>query len=317
MSDNSGIEWTDATWNPVTGCTKVSAGCKNCYAETLTRRFQHDGPFVPWTVRAQSQSTEPPVYLHSNRLMVPIHWKKPRMIFVNSMSDLFHPNVPDGFIYDVFLTMADARQHTFQVLTKRPERAAALLPQMREAIKEDANVPFGDQPWPLPNVWVGVSVENQKNTDRLDHLMKTPAAIRFVSAEPLLGPLDLSKWIADIGWLIVGGESGASARPMNPYWVKWLHATARAAGVPFFFKQWGEWCPVTIGKDPGHEAAPPDRKWMYERLLNPGGEHAGRPGHSKIHVFDLGDVVRKVGRKAAGAHLEGFLFREMPERKQI
>lgn len=317
MAGTSSIEWTDATWNPITGCTKVSAGCANCYAEGIARRFRHDGPFIPWTVRAQRESGVSPVHLHSDRLSVPLRWKKPRMIFVNSMSDLFHEEVPEGFIHDVFLTMAIASQHTFQVLTKRPERAAVLLQPLKEAILEDVAMFNGKKPeWPLPNVWMGTSVENQKNIGRLDDLARVPAATRFLSAEPLLGPLEITANLwgqGHLDWVIAGGESGPKARPMHPEWANSIRRQCYET-VPFFFKQWGEWCPVTTARETGWEAATTENKWMYERYLNPGGQYAGRTHlmNIKFHVFEDGTVVHRVGRKGAGAHLAGQLWREMP-----
>jgi protein gp37 len=213
MSDKSTIEWTEATWNPVTGCTKVSPGCAHCYAETFAERFR-GVPGHPYERGFDLQ-------LRPERLDQPLEWKRPRLIFVNSMSDLFHPEVPFDFIERVFDTMVRADWHTFQVLTKRSERLAELAPEL---------------PWP-DNVWMGVSVENQRWTSRIDHLRKVDAAVRFLSCEPLLGPLELD--LSDIHWVIAGGESGARARPMQPEWVRAIRDQCQNVRVPFFFKQWG------------------------------------------------------------------------------
>lgn len=213
MSDRSAIEWTDATWNPVTGCTKVSPGCKHCYAETFAERFRG----VPGHPYEQGFDLK----LWPSRLEQPLAWKKPRLVFVNSMSDLFHPDVPTDYIEEVFEVMERASQHRFQVLTKRPERAANLA---------------ADLPWP-DNVWMGTSVEQQDYVDRIDELRRIPALVRFLSCEPLLGPLDLD--LDGIQWVIVGGESGARARPMDPAWATGIRDQCTAAGVAFFFKQWG------------------------------------------------------------------------------
>jgi protein gp37 len=203
------IEWTDFTWNPVSGCTKVSQGCKHCYAERLANRFWKDRPFTE-------------VRLHPERLRQPATWRKPRTVFVNSMSDLFHESVPDEFIRKVFATMAASPQHTFQILTKRSDRLGKLGRQLC---------------WP-ENVWMGVSVEDGNAVSRIDDLRRTPANIRFLSLEPLIGPLPKLK-LGGIHWVIVGGESGPGARPMMEEWVQDLLRQCRNAGTAFFFKQWG------------------------------------------------------------------------------
>lgn len=237
MADKTAIGWTNATWNPVTGCSKVSPGCAHCYAETLTRRFAGAWgvPDLPWTPENASEN----VILHPDRLDQPMRWRRPRMVFVNSMSDLFHELVPDEFIEAVWRTMDACPQHTFQVLTKRPER-------MRDMLTEG----LLRAPLPLENVWCGVSIENRRYVDRADLLRETPAAVRFISAEPLLGPLihDLDDWepcwsdryrgpeldLTDIDWLIVGGESGPGHRPMRPEWVRDLRdAAAETQRHPF------------------------------------------------------------------------------------
>ena len=213
MSSTSSIEWTDATWNPVTGCTKVSPGCAHCYAETFAERFRG--------VRGHPYEQGFDLKLWPERLELPLTWKRPKMIFVNSMSDLFHADVPDAFIQQVFDVMARAHWHTFQVLTKRPENAAEMSAGL---------------PWP-DNVWMGTSVENQRFTSRVSSLTRTDARVKFLSCEPLLGPLCLD--LRAIDWVIVGGESGPGARPMRADWARSVRQQCMDAGVPFFFKQWG------------------------------------------------------------------------------
>jgi protein gp37 len=207
------IEWTEAVWNPVTGCTKVSAGCRNCYAERMAKRLQAMG------VERYRNGFQ--VTLHPDLLDAPIKWRKPRKIFVNSMSDLFHPGVPDAFILKVFETMNRATQHVFQILTKRPERVSMMAERLN---------------W-TPNIWMGTSVENMKVIERVDHLRKVPARVRFLSCEPLLGPLKLN--LDGIHWVIVGGESGPGARPMDEQWVREIRDQCVKENVAFFFKQWG------------------------------------------------------------------------------
>lgn len=214
MSDNSAIEWTDSTWNPVTGCTKVSPGCKYCYAERLSIRLQAMGN--------PRYSKGFALRLHPDLLTLPLQWRRPRRIFVNSMSDLFHEEIPEGFIEQVFEVMVRADWHIFQILTKRSERLAALA---------------GCLPWP-PNVWQGVSVENHRYVSRIQDLREVPAVVRFLSLEPLLGPLP-NLPLDGIHWVIVGGESGPRHRPIDPTWVREIRDQCLAASVPFFFKQWG------------------------------------------------------------------------------
>lgn len=214
MPTKSNIEWTDMTWNPVTGCTKISQGCKNCYAERMAKRLTAMG-----NARYRNGFR---VTLHPDLLDLPMRWRQPKVVFVNSMSDLFHEDIPEEFIAGVFASMRRARQHTFQVLTKRADRLAALAPRL---------------PWP-ENVWMGVSVEDGRVVDRIGFLQQVPAAVRFLSLEPLIGPLD-SLPLSGIDWAIVGGESGPRARPMKREWVTSILRQCRAAGVAFFFKQWG------------------------------------------------------------------------------
>ena len=214
MAQGSRIEWTDGTWNPVTGCTKVSPGCRNCYAERLSRRLQAMG--VPQYRDAFALS------LHAAVLDLPRRWRRPRTVFVNSMSDLFHPKVPLEFIQRVFEVMVDASQHQYQVLTKRPEVA---LEHARAL------------PWP-DNVWLGTSVESGDFAWRVRTLQRIPAAVRFISAEPLLAPIPRLP-LRNIHWVIVGGESGPGSRPMREAWVTQIRDRCVKYGVPFFFKQWG------------------------------------------------------------------------------
>jgi protein gp37 len=214
MATRSHIEWTEMTWNPVTGCSKVSAGCKNCYAEKLAKRLRAMG--------VERYKNGFKVTLQPDLLDVPFHWREPRIVFVNSMSDLFHEKVPLNYIKKVFDTMVRCPQHTFQILTKRSQRLSEVSPEL---------------PWPA-NIWMGVSVENKQVLDRIADLKAVPAAVRFLSCEPLIGPLE-NLPLEGIDWVIVGGESGPGARPMKREWVLSIHRQCKVAGVPFFFKQWG------------------------------------------------------------------------------
>jgi protein gp37 len=210
----SSIEWTEMTWNPTTGCTKISAGCKYCYAEVMTRRLHAMG------INKYKDGFE--LRIHHDALNIPYEWKKPKVVFVNSMSDLFHPDVPLSFIQKVFAVMNDTPQHTYQVLTKRAERLYELHHHLN---------------W-TPNIWMGVSVENEKVMDRIDFLRETNAVVKFLSCEPLIGPLSKMK-LDNINWVIVGGESGRKARPMSENWVWDIRQQCAEQGVSFFFKQWG------------------------------------------------------------------------------
>jgi len=214
LAQGSSIEWTQATWNPVTGCTKISAGCKNCYAERMARRLQAMG--TPQYANGFKLTMQPEM------LDLPRRWKRPRTIFVNSMSDLFHKDLPLEYIQRVFAVMNECPQHTFQVLTKRPEIAAAYA---------------ADLDW-TPNIWMGTSVENALVIHRIASLRQIPAEIRFLSLEPLIGPLPKLP-LKGIHWVIVGGESGPGARPMQEDWVRQIRTQCIATGVAFFFKQWG------------------------------------------------------------------------------
>lgn len=214
MATNSSIEWTEKTWNPVTGCTKISPGCKFCYAERMAKRLHAMG--------VENYRNGFKVTMHEHALDIPLKWKKPSVIFVNSMSDLFHPDVPVDFILKVFDVMNKAHWHEYQVLTKRPERVLEL----------DKILPWG------PNIWMGTSVENQKYTFRIDELRQTSAKLKFLSLEPLLGPLENLN-LKKIDWVIAGGESGFNPRPMKEEWVISIRDQCRSQGVAFFFKQWG------------------------------------------------------------------------------
>ena len=214
MATNSAIEWTESTWNPVTGCSKISPGCRHCYAETLARRLKAMGQ--------PNYANGFEVTMHDSALDLPLRWKRPQSVFVNSMSDLFHEDIPSDFIIRVFRVMCRANWHRFQALTKRSSRLLEL---------------DGILPW-APNIWMGVTVENQDCTFRIDDLRHTKAAVKFLSLEPLLGPI-VNLNLNGIDWVIVGGESGIGARPMEQSWVVDIRDQCDEAGVPFFFKQWG------------------------------------------------------------------------------
>lgn len=343
MSNSTTIEWTDSTWNPVTGCTKVTPGCDNCYAETFaecwrgTAGHHFEGGFD--------------LTLRPNALTMPLRWRKPRKVFVNSMSDLFHKDVPDEYIAKVFAVMALTPQHTYQVLTKRHGRMRSLLnssdfrtacetaqavlvnddatPMSRYEREQKTSQWWSDFAKPLRNVWLGVSVEDQKRADlRIPALLDTASAVRFLSCEPLLGPIDLigpdhenherdwdgadyicldcstddqtvawriaDKTLPGIDWVIAGGESGPGARPMSPDWARSLRDQCTAADVPFLFKQWGAYQPTD---------------WMV----------IGRPGDPRNvlvgdPIDDLGHrwEMRRVGKKAAGRHLDGRTWDQFP-----
>ena len=318
----SKIEWTDETWNVVTGCTKVSAGCTHCYAERMSKRlagrcgYPKDDPFR--------------VTLHPDKLDKPLKWKKPRKIFVNSMSDLFHEDVPDEFIDEVFAVMSDAGQHTFMILTKRPERMKQYLSldnprytarKVFNLTKDPAGKFDCDLHWPLINVWLGTSVENQAAADeRIPPLLQVPAAVKFISVEPLLGPVDLmsvqfgkyttmnvlegcgislkspcqsipNAFSNKIDWVITGGESGPGARPLHPDWVRSLRDQCQAAGTKFFFKSWGDWLPNAQEYD-----------------CNPGGVD-----YEQKHELVRNVAMCRVGKKKSGRLIDGRTWDEMPE----
>lgn len=293
---SSDIEWTDETWNPTVGCSKVSPGCDGCYAIGVAARQMQDAhrgltirtpSGVDWTGEVRQLP---------DRLDTPLRWRKPRRVFVDSMSDLFHRDVPASFVARVFSTMDEARKHTFQVLTKRPHRMRRLLDhggdvrldldEMRDALASVGGAVQLD--WPLPNVWLGTSIESDWYTFRADHLRNTPAAVRFLSLEPLLGPLP-SLDLTGIDWVIVGGESGPSARPMHPQWVREIRDRCVDAGVAFFFKQWGAWRPYERGDDVS-------------------------PRRTFCDDLGTGTLVsmHKAGKHAAGRELDGRTWDEMP-----
>ena len=298
MSATTGIEWTDATWNPVTGCTKVSAGCDHCYAETLAERFRG--------TRGHYYENGFDVQARPDKLSLPLTWRKPKRIFVNSMSDLFHDDVHDDYIARVFAVMARCSQHTFQVLTKRHARMRSLLSSRKfsrfvEELTPSTSPLVGM--WPLPNVWLGVSTENQQWANiRIPALLDTPAAVRFISAEPLLGPIDLYKlWLPEgpeLNWVIVGGESGRGARPMHPDWARSLRNQCAAAGVNFLFKQWGEWAPI----EPDAITSKPS---VFFGLDGKGTYYADRYRGGVA-------TLARVGKKAAGRELDGRTWDQYP-----
>ncbi|MDX8513587.1 DUF5131 family protein [Mesorhizobium captivum] len=321
MADHSSIEWTDATWNPITGCSIVSPGCTNCYAMRLagTRLKNIDsrkgltrdtkaGPV--WTGE---------VRLNKQWLYQPFDWKKPRRVFVCAHGDLFAENVPDDWILDVFTVMAAASHHTYQVLTKRADRMLEFV--SRRDLLDDIYANWYTfsggarevQSWPLHNIWLGVSAEDQKRADdRVPHLLETPAKVRFVSAEPLLGPIEFRDiWDGlnslnrrsgpTLDWIIVGGESGRDARPMHPDWARSIRDQCAATGVPFFFKQWGAW-----------------RETGYQLCAHPlpAGMIAPAPPHWVGAGYGLDRpsmAIENIGKKAAGRLLDGVEHNAFPE----
>lgn len=351
---NSKIEWTQKTWNPTVGCTKVSAGCKECYAMKMAWRHIHN-PKTKKDYEGTVMKTENgeinwtgKINLLHERLQEPFSWKKPTIVFVDSMSDLFHADVPDEYIAKVFAIMALCPQHIFQILTKRPDRMLHFLTLnnedfallMENAIyemglseNEDADVDtlackvynYSGNNFPLPNVWLGVSVENQKEADeRIPLLIRTPAAKRFLSCEPLLGNIDLdnlnalyktegkmvaSLWHYLIDWVIAGGESGSNARPMHPEWVRSLRDQCTRAAVPFFFKQWGEYRPheewlLTKRADRFKR----EMIWLdYEGKTLEDADLKTVKGRNMI-------LIMKDGKHNAGRLLDGKEWNEMPEK---
>jgi protein gp37 len=256
MSATTAIEWTGTTWNPTTGCDRVSPGCDNCYALRLAKRLKAMGS-AKYQTDGDPRTSGPGfgVTVHPDELAAPYRWRDPRLVFVNSMSDLFHARVPLAFVASVWAVMAATPQHTYQVLTKRPTRMRAMLgadtdsgQRLLEALTDAhlAAALYG-APWPLPNVWLGVSVEDADHLSRVDHLRGVPAAVRFVSCEPLLGPLTEPN-LDSIDWVITGGESGPGARPVDPQWIRDIRDACQRHGVPFFFKQWGGRTPKAGGR---------------------------------------------------------------------
>ncbi len=240
MADNTGIEWTDATWNPVTGCTRVSAGCDNCYAATLASRLLSEQYRKRAPVSQSPEARKDPfaVRLWPERLLDPLHWAQSRMIFVNSMSDLFHQDIPDDYVRRVFEIMLEADHHVYQVLTKRPARALRFYKRNRDLFGQTGQIP--------EHIWMGASVENQRAVFRVDQLRRLPACIRFLSCEPLLGPLALD--LNDVHWVIAGGESGIVHRPLDLDWARLVRDQCQAQGTAFFFKQVGGRTPKAHGR---------------------------------------------------------------------
>jgi protein gp37 len=286
--NKSPIEWTNYTWNPVTGCTKVSPGCKHCYAERIYERFHGKNSFKH-------------IVCHRDRLTAPLKWKQPSLVFVNSMSDLFHEDVPFEFINAVFSVMSDVDRHTYQVLTKRPERMLEFFDWKKHLT--------GIEWRPSENVWLGVSVEDQFAADlRIPLLGRLKGVNRFLSCEPLLGPLQIGQLLIEnyIAWVICGGESGPKARPMHPAWARALRNQCREADIPFFFKQWGNWRPYETG----------DGNLYRLGTFNDGkflpAFKSGEFVQDVMGVTD-GTMMSKVGKKAAGRLLDGTEWNQMPE----
>jgi protein gp37 len=311
------IEWVKnsdgtngKTWNPIAGCSIVSPGCTNCYAMKQAHRIEACNAGLPsggGGARHYAGTTKvingKPVWTgkigiaSQDALLKPMKRRTPTTYFVNSMSDLFHENVPDETIHYIFEVMALTQQHTYQVLTKRSARMRAFLTSIQD--RPDAFL------WPLPNVWLGVSIERQKEYDlRAPDLRETPAAVRFFSMEPLLGPI-VAPWLGD--WVIVGGESGPGARPMHPDWARSLRDQCAAAGVPFFFKQWGAW------KD-GSDFAPDAMSVLSDgRVISPTQTAMSAADREQPVMPQHPTMMRKVGKKAAGRLLDGVTHDGMPE----
>ncbi|UEM08610.1 phage Gp37/Gp68 family protein [Bradyrhizobium barranii subsp. barranii] len=339
MATASKIEWTGHTWNPLAGCSVLTPGCKRCYAMKMAARLEAMGQalYVGLTESTKAGPVWTGVMRQASQdvLLAPLRRKKPTTYFVNSMSDLFHENVPDTWIDQVFAVMALAPQHTFQILTKRaarmqryfelwPEGAARFHHVALEAHKINPDLPSGmpdgwvwqlQKRWPLPNVWLGVSTERQQEADeRIPHLLQTPAAVRFISAEPLLGPINLTsinhrgvvgghsalhdRGLGKLDWVIVGGESGAGSRPMHPAWARVLRDQCAEAGVAFFFKQWGSW--VTEDQSPEDIVLPGESRGPWAVRDGEGGWTG-----DQTQVFN----VRK---GAAGRLLDGREHNAMP-----
>ena len=334
MGDNSKIAWTDATLNFAYGCQKVSPACANCYAVGMVRRLVNCGHVdlcgltVPPTMPAQDWSGG--VVVKPERIEQALHWKKPRRIFINSLSDTFHDAIPENVLGHLWAVMRETPQHTYQILTKRPERMLSYIGRGRDRIQWPQ--------WPLPNVWLGVTVENQAMADkRIPLLLNTPAAVRFVSMEPLLGPVDMDDYVWErdsrdwgqdrpgLDWVIVGGESGPNARPMHPEWVRTIRDQCQEAGVPFFFKQWGEWRPAHADECFSGNMTTvwnqKDHPWLNEARQIPQpkttcvhwGAHVYRSMIEHPETYGWQVPVLRVGKKAAGDLLDGVQFHQMPD----
>lgn len=352
MADKTKIQWTDATWNPVRGCSRVSEGCRNCYAERAAMRMAAPGGAYEGLVQIVNGHSRwtGTVALSGGMLRQPMQWTRGRRIFVNSMSDLFHESLPFEAIDKVFAVMADCPQHTFQILTKRPARMLEYLssdnPRYTASKVFDLTTGIAgkfdcDIYWPLSNVWLGVSVEDQATADeRIPLLLQAPAAVRWVSIEPMLRPVDLTgvevlkpeghrpgAWLnaltghivgpddmtdMRLDWVVAGGESGPGARPMHPDWARSLRDQCRAADVPFFFKQWGEWepCPQEFWHGLGPTGRPPQLAISPEGVTA-GGFLSDRLARQKAE--EGWKRVRRVGKRVAGRVLDGRTWDEFPE----
>lgn len=331
---SSKIEWTEEVWNPTLGCDRVSTGCDRCYAirqaviRSANPKLAADYDGVVDTIDGRADWTGK-VNLLPHRLAIPLRWRRPRRVFVDSMSDLFHADVPGEFIARVFATMAGTPQHTYQILTKRHGRMRSVLRDicrcgsghgdgvhLRSAMEWAATphsptyVPglssgiYHRTSWPLPNVWLGVSVEDQATADlRIDALLDTPAAVRWLSCEPLLGPVDLSRYLArGIDWVVVGGESGPGSRPMHPEWARTIRDQCAAARVPFLYKQHGDWI-ATDTRDPRYTGSVKGGFW----------KHDGTGwGAFTLPVPEAPAWMLRVGKKAAGRELDGREWNDYP-----
>lgn len=366
MGDKTKIEWTDASWNPTRGCSKVSAGCRNCYAETVAARFCGEG--APYEGTIQGRKWNGHVRLEPAQLYQPLRWQRPRRIFVNSMSDIFHESIPDEYILAVFGAMSAARHHCFQLLTKRPARASEWFQWASAQWPGRSHWKVGDKyvddvlftalesaasaqaapsrmrkvvarnDWPLPNVWVGVSVEDQASADeRVPQLLNLPAAVRWLSMEPLLSAVNVEQWlgvvheddagthnqnqdlpdalgvpfhdpwVAGVDWVVVGGESGRNARPMHPQWARELRDQCARSRVSFFFKQWGAWVP--FGDDHFDTSSVGDDVEAMDRVrwLAPDGRWCDiKSNHDEAAPMLL------AGKKTAGRVLDGRTHDEWP-----
>jgi protein gp37 len=311
MSGKSEIEWTDSTWNPVVGCKAVSPGCDHCYAAREASGRLKGIPVYAGLAADGVFTGE--VRCLPERLDQPLHWRKPRRIFVNSMSDLFHPAVPERFISSVFDVMGDANWHTYQILTKRPQRMAADLKVWHSRWDEADSTDAMNGWFPEPHVWLGTSIESDRWTWRADYLRKTPAVVRFLSLEPLIGPLP-SLDLTDIDWVIVGGESGKGARPMHPGWVRDIRDRCVEAGIPFLFKQWGSWAPFMAQQlrwGNWRSSILPELAGSAFLLDIQGDDEI--PWLEKEFPRDVEAMVRHRSKKAAGRTLDGRLWDEYPD----
>lgn len=343
MADRTGIEWTEATWNPLVGCDRISDGCTNCYAaREAAGRLAHLPAYNGLAVHPEGGGPAHftgEIRTLSERLDQPIRWRRPRRVFVNSTSDLFHAGATDEFIAQVFAVMALAPQHTFQVLTKRSKRMAQLLKHpdfwlkvidAAEHLAEPEELGglgaayrrqyhathfelFDDNRWPLPNVHLGVSIEGDRWAFRADHLRATPAALRWISAEPLLGPLP-SLNLDGIDWVVAGGETGPQSRPMHPNWVRDLRDRCAQRSVTFTFKQWGDWTPRGRLADGAEPPVDNDRTIIVNEAGNTRGRAAGSLTNH-LCEFSNGshcEYMERVGKRAAGRLLDGVLHDELP-----